>query len=108
MAQDCLLYFATRDSEGFPVPGTMRGYNPRVALPCFNNGCDVIQIIPSHTGNAQPVGTQQCMHPNNLRFFYRLIPYSSPLQVQPNSLIASYNFPTTPNDCWFVEWKKWC
>ena len=105
---NCLLYFAKKDSLGWPIPSTLEGYNPGVALPCQNNGCDHIQIYPSHQGNPQPNGTKQCLHPNNLRYFYRLVPYSKPLQVQPNSLISAYSQPKTPNDCWWVEWKKWC
>lgn len=107
-SQDCLLYFAQKDGDGFPIPSTMQGYNPRISLPCQNDGCNFIQLTPSRAGNPQPNGTQQCMHPNNLRYFYRLIPYSSPVQLQPNSLISAYDFPKVPNDCWWVEWRKWC
>ena len=105
MAQDCLLYFAQKDALGWPIPSTLAGYNPRVALPCQNNGCNFIQLLP--TPPAQPNGTKQCLHPSNLRYFYR-VDRGTPQQIVPNSLIQSYNFPTSPTDgCW-REVIKYC
>jgi len=101
----CLQYFAKKDAIGFPIVGTLQGFNPNVSLPCANKGCDWIAIVPNPV---QPAGTSSiCLHPNNLRYFYR-VDRGKPQQVVPNSLISSYNFPTTPTDgCW-REFHKWC
>ena len=100
----CLTYYAKADGEGYPIPGTLQGYNPYEQLPC-DSICDLIKIDPTQV---QPNGTKPCIHSENLRFFYRIVPFSNPRQVQPNSLIAAYQEPKSPNDCWWAEWHKYC
>lgn len=101
---ECLRYFAQSDSLGYPTPSTLQGYRNNTGLPCNQNGCSFIELVPNPV---QPEGTTVCLHPNNLRYFYR-VDRGTPQQVVPNSLIQSYNFPTTPTDgCW-REFHRYC
>lgn len=102
---NCLLYYARLDPENFVQPGTMQGFNPGVALPCGQE-CEWVKL-PT-TQMTLPTGCTKCTHSSNLRFFYRKVAFSNPVTLQPNSLIASYDFPKTPNDCNWLEWFKEC
>lgn len=101
----CLRYFAQADDLGYPMPTTMQGYHTNVSLPCRNKLCQEIELVPDPVA---PSGATACVHPNGLRYFYRVIPYSNPRQVQPNSLQQVYAYPKTPNDCWWREYVKYC
>jgi len=99
----CLTYFAKKDALGWPIPGTLQGYNKFEQLPC-DSICNLIEIDPTQV---QPNGTTICLHPDLLRYFYR-VNRKTPQSVKPNSLIAAYEFPTSPTDgCW-REWHKYC
>ncbi len=102
---ECLRYFSPESLPGWPTCGQSQGYTNNVALPC-NSICNMIELNPN---GYTPTDTQiECKHPNNLRFFFRVVPFSNPKVVQPNSLICAYQFPLTPNDCNWVEFKKFC
>lgn len=101
----CLRFFAVKDSTGFPVVGTVQGYNAYEQLPC-DNQCDLVELLPG--GNPQPAGAARCFHPDGLRFFYQVTKSDKNPQVKSGTLMAAYQFPKSPNNCQWVEFYRWC
>ena len=78
-----LRYFATKDSLGFPTPGTLRGY---LKDPCK---CELIEIPGGEV--VEPADEDKRYHPNGLHYFYQV---TGPCcDVLPNSLIATTRRP---------------
>lgn len=78
----CLKYYAKKDENGFPIPGTMEGYKKD---PC---NCDLVLIEAQDTTITDMIG--QSYHPNRLRYFVRI---SCDLKIIPNSLFISLKHP---------------
>ncbi len=83
----CLVYYAKKDANGFPIPGTMIGYKHD---PCK---CDLALIQPFDTfigsdGNGHTI--VQSYHPKKLRYFVHV---NCEGQVVPNSLFISLKHP---------------
>jgi hypothetical protein len=72
----CLTYYAQRDENCFPIPGTMEGYR---STPCRDG---LVQLLPATP--ATPAGYMICRHPKGLRFFVQVSPVTK--QIIPNSL----------------------
>jgi len=102
---ECLRYFTPKDPSGWPTCGQMQGFTNNVALPCLNKGCDFIELPAKQM--TIPTGNKRCFHPLGLRYFYRVL-RTTPVTIQPNSLVCAYDFPKTPNDCQWLEWYKIC
>ena len=79
----CKKFYAQKDAHGFPVPGTMQGYEK-----LQDCNCNMV-AIPEATPSVLP-GQTQGFHPGKLRFFIRL---DCNNQIIPNSLIASPKHP---------------
>jgi hypothetical protein len=79
----CKKFYAQKDAHGFPVPGTMQGYDRLQDCKCN------MVAIPEATPTVG-VGQTQSFHPGKLRFFIRL---DCNNQIIPNSLIASQKHP---------------
>ena len=83
----CLQYWAKKDANGFPIPGTMMG---RTSNPCK---CDLVRIYPTDTfigDNGDGTETVQAYHPNKLRYFVHI---NCDGEVIPNSLFISLKHP---------------
>jgi hypothetical protein len=83
----CKLYYAKKDKNGFPIPGTMMGYDKD---PCK----DDLVLIESHDTmlgvDANGNTIEQCFHPEHLRYFVRL---DCDGHILPNSLFSSLKHP---------------
>ena len=100
---NCLQYYVRLDEFGYGIPGTMQGFQPN------NPPCGAIcdwALLPT-TQMTVPDADTQCRQANGLRYFYRFL-RTTPITLQPNSFISAYTFPTTPNDCQWLEWFKIC
>lgn len=84
----CKTYYAKKDQNGFPIPGTMQGYD---VAPC---NCDLVLIEPTDTFigvNGEGKTVSQSFHPNRLRYFVRIDCETG--GVLPNSLFISLKHP---------------
>lgn len=79
----CKKFYAKKDINGFPVPGTMMGYDKY--QDCL---CSLLEI-PEETPSVLP-GQTQSFHPGKVRFFIGL---DCDGKIIPNSLISSKKHP---------------
>jgi len=101
----CLRVFVKATVDQWPTPGEAMAYNCYEALPC-DSICQMIELLPG--GNPQPANSHRCLHDSGLRFFYQVSKSATNPQVKRGSLIATYQFPKSPNNCNWVEFIKWC
>lgn len=78
----CKQYFALKDSLGYPIPGTMQGFN---IDPCK---CELVELkaVPDEPGD---IDIRQ-YHPQGLHYYYLL---DKDCKVVPNSLVISKKRP---------------
>lgn len=80
--QPCRYYFASVNSVGAPIPGTMHSKPNNQIDPGYTQ-CNEIRLTPYQM---KPVAGQvQCFFKNGLRYFYQLNTLTK--QIVPNSLI---------------------
>ena len=80
----CKKYFAKKGSNGFPVPGTMMGYDKDMS--CH---CDMVQILPK----VPPIADNQyrSYDPAGFRYFVRV---DCSGNIIPNSLFRTKDRPS--------------
>lgn len=94
----CQQYFAKKDENGFPIPGTMMGFTGQPGT-CGFNYCDLVEL-PSSTYQLQ-AGDTQLFHPMRLRFFVVL---DSKGRIRPNSLMSSFKVPHGVRTAEFIKY----
>jgi hypothetical protein len=93
----CQKYYAKKDENGFPTPGTMMGYK---AFPgsCGYNKCE--HVLLENTTHTLQAGETRGYHPQGLRFFVSL---DSKGNVRPNSLVSSLKVPRGTRTAEFIK-----
>jgi hypothetical protein len=83
----CQKYYAKKDENGFPIPGTMMGFRVNPGS-CGFNQCQLVELLPE-TYELQG-GEARAYHPNGLHFFVKI---DSKGKIIPNSLTSSFAKP---------------
>ena len=95
----CKQYFAKVDEYGFPIPGTMMGYNGQPGSCSIAVACSMVQL-PSTTYVLQPGDVRQ-FRPGGLRYFVVL---DSNGMIRPNSLMARFTVPQGVRTAEFIKY----
>lgn len=95
----CKQYYAKIDEYGFPIPGTMMGYDGQPGTCNSAVTCSMVEL-PSTTYTLQAGDVQQ-FRPGGLRYFVVL---NSAGKIKPNSLTARYAVPQGIRTAEFIKY----
>jgi hypothetical protein len=95
----CKQYFAKVDEYGFPIPGTMMGFNGTPGTCDLALACSMVQL-PQITYVLQ-TGDKQIFRPGGLRYFVVL---DSNGYIRPNSLMARFTVPQGVRTAEFIKY----
>lgn len=96
------FFYAKLDKLGFPIPGTMMGYDHVVC------DCHYTELVPTAPllGKVNGVTYTQIFHPKGLRYFVRTTCKNGIIDVMPNSLFTSLKNPGGNTVEWYNTWTS--